>query len=58
MERPEGEVLEIETTETRESSSGTPSTTSRMIDLSIGLKLKAEDEKIVRRAFNKMLDHD
>ena len=58
MQRPEGQVLEIETTESRESTSDTPSTTSRMIDLSIGLDLKLEDEETVDLAFNKMLDHD
>ena len=58
MERPGGEVLEIETIRTHDNSTESPSTTSRMVDLSIRLGLKREDERTVARAFSKMPDHD
>ena len=58
MERPDGRPVEIETIETRESTSDTPATTSRMVDLSIGLHLETRDAKFVKRAFGNMLDHD
>lgn len=58
MERPGGEILEIETVRTHDSTTESPSTTSRMVDLSIGLGLKRDDERTVAHAFSKMPDHD
>ena len=58
LTRPDGHYLEIETTNTREGTNDTPTTTSRMVDLSIGLDLDEDDEEIVDIAFNKMPDND
>ena len=58
LTRPDGHYLEIETTNIREGASDTPTTTSRMVDLSIGLDLDEDDEEIVDIAFNKMPDND
>ena len=58
MLRPDGHQLESASIGTRESSSEGLSTTARMVDLSLGLVLKEEDEIIVHRAFGNMLDHD
>ena len=57
MERPDGQFLDEETTHTREGSSESPSTTSRMVDISIGLDLNENDEDIVVSAFSKLPDH-
>lgn len=57
MERPDGYLLEIETIRSRDSTTEVPLTTSRMVDLSIGLDLDKEDEKLVHRAFSKMPDN-
>ena len=43
---------------TSESTTDSPTTTSRMVDLSIGLDLDEDDEEIVDTAFNKMPDND
>lgn len=65
MERPHGQhwqLVEIDTTHTREGSSEStregssesPSTTSRTVDLSIGLDLNRNDERIAVSALNKL----
>ena len=58
MERPDGKKLEAETVETRETASESTTTTTRMVDLSIGLVLKRVDEVLVMDAFSNMVDHD
>lgn len=57
MERPDGNRFEADTVETHESASDSASTTTRMVDFSIGLILKREDEILVKEAFSNMPDH-
>ena len=58
LTRPDGHFLEIETMNSREGTGDNPITTSRMVDLSIGLDLDEDDEGTVDFAFNKMPDND
>ena len=57
MVRPDGQVMEIETARTRDSTTESSLTTSRMVDLSIGLDLEKKDWKTVALAFSKMADN-
>ena len=59
MERPDGNRLQADTIDSRESSSESAMITTRMVDFSIGLILKREDEELVmRQTFGNMNDHD
>ena len=58
MERPDGNRLQADTIDSRENTSESVMTTTRMVDFSIGLALKREDELLVKQAFSNMKDHD